>query len=97
MTKVVTTYRFPIHLFFEPESFAKVNEFMKGFGLDQRIGMAGDSGHTDFTLTGEKEITLSDEKIEIIRNILQKGMDKILADKPELKQLTLTVKKGYKL
>ena len=92
-----TIYRFPIHLFYEPAAFKEVNKFMSGFGIEQKIGMAGDSGHTDMLLEGDKEINLNDEQIESIQHIIQAGYDKVLKDKPELEKFKLTVKKGYKL
>lgn len=95
MTKVETVYRFPISVFYEPEEFERVNTFMKGFGFDEKIGLSGEAGQTDITLTGEKEITLPEDRIEALRSIIQTGYDKVLKEHDS--KFKLTVKKGYKL
>jgi len=92
-----TVYRFPIEIFYEPDAFKFVNELMEGFGLNEKFGMSGNTGHTDLSLESKVEIILDDERLETCRKIIQTGFDEIQKDKPELSKLKITVKKGYKL
>ena len=87
------TYRFETKLFYEPESFQRVNKLFQSFGGEGKIGLSGGLGHIDLTLKAEEDAKpLPADILETMRKILE---DKVQEATHDIEGAHITVKKAY--
>lgn len=93
---MITTYRFPLEVFYENDDLKRVTEMLNSFGVGGKVGLNGNIGNYDVEITNKKEVDLPDEALTGMQGILQGALNEIISDE-KYKNMSITVKKGYRL
>lgn len=93
--KTKRTYRFNIRVNYTPESFDRVNELLKDFGMGS-VSMGGETSHIDLKVTQKRKgkglPPMTDKWLEYARAEYQKVLDQYSTDRFKFKVL-----KGFEL
>lgn len=90
------TYRFEYDLFYQSDELKKVSDTMNSFGFEGLIGLGGEFGKYDVTLSSKTgdDVEVTVEQLEQMRDVLQDEFDKLTAD-PKYDGYSITVKHPF--